>query len=91
VSEHLVDIRTVRRLYADAAGKPDVGRNTVSDWLHRRGIQAFGGSEKDRRFDGAAVKAALHTDFPPVPRFIPAEDAFFLAGRPYNFSGRARE
>jgi hypothetical protein len=85
--EHLIRIGEVRALYNQASGKIDVARSTVTEWLKRRQIRCHGGSEKDRRFDRSTVVAALDTDFPPVPKFITAEDAFHLAGRPYPRKG----
>jgi hypothetical protein len=85
--EHLIGIREIRDLYNQASGKIDVARSTVNEWLKRRRIPCHGGSEKDRRFDRSVVVAALNNDFPPVPKFITAEDAFHLAGRPYPRKG----
>jgi hypothetical protein len=81
--DHLIGICQIRKLYNQASGKIDVARSTVNAWLDRRGIKALGGSEKDRRFQRSAVVTALNKDFPPVPKFITAEDAFHMSGSPY--------
>lgn len=79
---HLCDIGEVRRFYATQTGR-NAGRTTVTDWLKRRSIPSFGPNDKQRLFDRAAVQAALAADFPVEPKFITAEDAFLMAGKPY--------
>ena len=80
---HLLPVRDVRRMYGEHTGNPTVARNTVNEWLKRRGVRAFGPSSRHRLFDRAAVLTALAADFPQEPHFISVEDAFLMAGLPY--------
>lgn len=89
-SLHLVDIQEVRRLYDKHTGGC-AARNTVTRWLVRRQVPSHGPNPKQRLFDLATIKAALETDFPPAPKFLKVEDAFYLAGLPYPKSRHKEE
>jgi hypothetical protein len=80
---HLVGIQTVRDLFCERSGNSCAARNTVSEWIKRRGIEAHGANPKQRIFDRANVIAALDADYPAEPKFITVEDAFLIAGIPY--------
>jgi hypothetical protein len=87
---HLVAIQDVRKLYCERSGNPSAARNTISEWIKRRGILAHGPNDKQRLFDRARVVAALEADFPPEPQFLTVEDAFLLAGIPYPNARKSR-
>lgn len=80
---HLVGIIAVRELYCEYAGNPTAARNTVSEWIARRGIKHHGANSKQRVFDRARIIAALQADFPQDAKFISVEDAFLMAGKAY--------
>lgn len=80
---HHINIHDVRRMYGERTGNPTVGRQTVNEWLKRRGVTAHGPNSKQRIFDRAAVICAMDSDFPSEPRFITVEDAFLMAGLSY--------
>ena len=77
---HLLDIREVRKLYAKRTGRPAV-RQTVNEWLNRRGIHSTGPNVKQRLFDRAAVTGALAVDFSDTPKFITIAEALRMAHR----------
>jgi hypothetical protein len=80
---HLVGIQVVRELFAHHSGNARVARQTVTEWLNRKGIKAHGANPKQRLFDRAGIIAALEKDIPSQPRFITVEDAFCMANRAY--------